>query len=474
MVEMNFARIAETVSNQFDSLIVPTLIDYIRIPNKSPHFDPDWKAHGYMDEAANLLLQSIDRFDVKGIEYRIVELPDRTPLIFAIVEPYLDGAGNVLLYGHLDKQPEFAGWRDDLGPWTPVLKGDRLYGRGGGDDGYAIFSALSAISALQRANEPHPRCVLLIEGCEESGSYDLPYYIDFLSEEIRTPDVVVTLDAEAGNYEQLWLTTSLRGMLMGTLRVDILTEGVHSGGAGGIVPSSFRLLRSILDRIEDPQSGTLHSSLRTKIPDWVHHQSSAVAETLGSTVIDRYSWARRPDFADNEIPSLLTANSWEPSMATVGLGGAPQPADAGNTLRPYTEAKLVFRLPPNADAQACAHAIKHELELDPPNGAQISFEVDAAESGWHMDLPSVWIEESLNEASKSFFGGPMRYLGCGGTIPFMNMLGNRFRDCEYVVTGVLGPHSNAHGPNEFLHLPTTRNVTCCVAHVLATRARQER
>lgn len=471
---MNNAQIAQTVAQQFDSFIVPTLIDYIRIPNKSPHFDPDWQANGYMNESAELLLKSVERFNIRDISCGITELPGRTPLVWAVIEPHLDGAGNVLIYGHHDKQPEFTGWRDDLGPWTPVIENERLYGRGGGDDGYALFGALSAISALQQANEPHPRCFLLIEGCEESGSYDLPFYMDELADAIGVPDVVVTLDAEAGNYDQLWLTTSLRGMLMGTLQADILNEGIHSGAAGGIVPSSFRILRALLDRIENSHTGKLHESLYTEVPEWVHRQSSLVAETLGSTVIDRYPWVNKPVFQDNELASLLTANVWEPSMATVGLGGAPEPENAGNTLRPSTQAKLVFRLPPDADANACGAAIKRELERDPPNNASTSFEVDSAESGWHMSLPSTWIEESLDSASNAFFGKPMRYMGTGGTIPFMNMLGKRFTDCEYVVTGVLGPHSNAHGPNEFLHLPTTEKVTCCVAHVLASRARLDR
>ncbi len=467
---MNVQQIQEIVGGHWQGPILDVLKQYIAIPNVSPVFDPEWQGHGYMHQAANLFHDAVGQYDIDNLDLRIVEIPDRTPLLFLVVPAMNGGQGNVLLYGHYDKQPEFTGWHAGKGPWLPVLEDGRLYGRGGGDDGYALFSCLSAIAALQQVGAPVPRCTIVIEGCEESGSYDLPHYIDLLADEIGTPDLVVCLDAECGNYDQLWLTTSLRGMLSGTLTVEILSEGVHSGAAGGIVPSSFRLMRSLMERIESCKTGKLHDRLYTNVPEWAWQQSAEVAETLGNTVINRYPWARQPSKQMGDLSELLIANTWQPSLATVGIGGAPLPQDAGNTLRPATSTKLVFRLPPNANARECADFVGAELERDPHEGSVVRFDCDAAESGWHSKPVSQWLHDSLDQASKHFFGLPYRRMGTGGTIPFMKMLGERFPDCEFMVTGVLGPHSNAHGPNEFLDLETGERVTSCVAFVLETLA----
>ena len=459
--------IRDFVSANWDDVVVPLLETYIRIPNKSPAFDENWETHGYMQEAAELFLSNVDRYRLANATKKLVKLPNRTPVITVEVSATQGISGNVLLYGHYDKQPEFTGWNEGTGPWTPVVQNNRLYGRGGADDGYALFSALSAIAALEKADIPHPRCFVLIEGCEESGSFDLPFYLEALLDKIGKPDLLVCLDAECGNYDQLWLTTSLRGLLSGTLRVEVLNEGMHSGAAGGIVPSSFRLLRQLIDRIEDATTGELHAALHEKIPDFVHNQSMNFVETLGDDVLSRFSWSGNTRPHTRDLAQIVTQNSWGPSLATVGLGGAPEPANAGNTLRPYTEAKLVFRLPPNLDAKMAAEQIKTVFEENPPQGATVRYEVDAAESGWYAKPLDSWLVESLDQASNTYFDNPLRQMGCGGTIPFMAMLGNRFPNCQFIVTGVLGPHSNAHGPNEFLDIDTGKRVSCCIASVLA-------
>lgn len=463
---MNAEKIRQYVDAIWDSEIVPTLVRYIEIPNKSPAFDDEWESNGYMQAAAELLLDAIPRVPVKNAESKIFKLPGRTPVILIDIPATQGCVGNVLCYGHYDKQPEFTGWEDGLGPWTPVIRDGRLYGRGGADDGYAIFATLAAISALDDQGIGHPRCCVLIEGCEESGSFDLPFYIDELREFIGKPDLLICLDAECGNYDQLWLTTSLRGLVSGTLQANVLTEGIHSGAAGGVVPSSFRILRAQLDRIEDAQTGQLIDALRGPIPDRVTTEAESAAETLGTSVIHRYPWhdQTRPDSSD--IAELIVRNTWEPSLATVGLGGAPDPANAGNTLRPSTSAKLVFRLPPNVDASRAANAVVDALESNPPSNASVTFEVDAAETGWFAKPLTSSLTKSLDRASNQFFGKPLRQIGCGGTIPFLGMLEQKFPDCQFVVTGVLGPHSNAHGPNEFLHISTGKNVTACMATVL--------
>ena len=457
------------IEDTWEGRIVPALVDYIRIPNQSAAFDPQWEAGGHMERAAALLAAWARSFQPDGAKVWVERLPGRAPTL--LVDVPGKAPGNVLLYGHYDKQPPFTGWAEGLGPWQPVRRDERLYGRGGADDGYALFASLAAIAAVQRQGLPHARCLVLIEGNEESGSEDLPFYIEALADRIGEPDLVVCLDAECGDYDRLWLTTSLRGMLPGTLTVDVLREGVHSGAAGGIVPSSFRVLRHLIGRVEDAGTGAIEP-LQAPIPEAARAQAKALAAVLGDAVVERFPWAAasRPPPASHA--ALALANAWAPSLAVVGLSGAPPVENAGNTLRPGTAARLAFRLPPTLDAQAAGERIKTLLEADPPAGARVRFDLGHPHAGWQAPPLATWLAASLAAASQAFFGHEQLTMGCGGTIPFMKMLGDRFPTAQFLVTGVLGPHSNAHGPNEFLHIPTGKRITSCVAQVLADHARR--
>ena len=456
----------EFVNKQWDETIVPQLCDYITVPNKSPSFDPDWEQHGHMESAVKLLEDWCRQQPIAGMTVEVVRIEGRTPVLFIDIPGASDDV--VLLYGHYDKQPEFSGWDDDLDPWKPVIRDGKLYGRGGADDGYSTFGSLTAIRALQEQGIPHAHCVVLIEGCEESGSFDLPYYFDLLGDRLGSPDLVVCLDAECGNYDQLWCTTSLRGNLTGTLRADVLTEGVHSGGAGGIVPSSFRVLRKLLSRLEDEQTGKLiPDALYVDIPEQRLAQAQAAAKTLGESVSLKYPWA-----VDNPKPSespyeLLLNNTWRPTLSVTGAEGLPALVNAGNVQLPYTKLKLSFRLPPTCDANEAAKAIKEILESDPPPLSKVSFNADSTMAGWNAPPVADWLEASMQKASQAYFGKPSMYMGTGGTIPFMGMLGETFPDAQFLVTGLLGPKSNAHGPNEFLHIETGKRLTSCVAQVVA-------
>jgi acetylornithine deacetylase/succinyl-diaminopimelate desuccinylase-like protein len=460
------------VDERWEESIVPTLCEYVRIPNKSPMFDPDWEANGHMSRAVHLLNDWARSAAIDGLTTEIVTLRGRTPLLLCEVPATRAGTGTVLLYGHYDKQPEFTGWDPGLAPWEPVVRGKRLYGRGGADDGYALFGSLTAIAALQAQGIDHGRCVIMIEGCEESGSFDLPFYVESLSDRIGTPDLVICLDAECGNYDQLWITTSLRGLLGGVLRVRVLEEGQHSGGAGGIVPSSFQILRAVLERIEEASTGTMLSGLRTQVPPEIRAQLEQVARVLGTGVSDRFPWAGSTRPLASDPVEQLQRNTWEPTLATVGLGGAPAIGSAGNTLRPETSAQLAIRLPPTVDADTAAGIVTSELERDPPFDAEVRFEPGPCQSGWCAPPLDPWLERSLAAASERRFSRPAMYMGCGGTIPFMKMLGDAYPGVQFFVTGVLGPKSNAHGPNEFLDIETGKRITACVADVLADHATQ--
>jgi len=462
---MDNNKTADFVNDMWDNSIIPEISEYIKIPNKSPSFDPDWDKHGYMEQAVLMLEAWSKQQPIEGMTVEVVRIEGRTPILFIDIPGASDDV--VLLYGHYDKQPEFSGWDDDLDPWTPVIKDGKLYGRGGADDGYATFGSLTAVRALQEQGVPHAHCVVIIEGCEESGSFDLPYYIDMLEDRIGSPSLVVCLDAECGNYDQLWCTTSLRGNLTGQLRADVLTEGVHSGTASGVVPSSFRILRKLLSRIEDEANGQITlEGLHVDIPEQRIEQAKKAAETLGATAYEKFPWAVDAPSPSETNHELLLNNTWRPTLSITGADGLPAMIDAGNVLLPFNTLKLSFRLPPTCDADVAAEVVKEVLDADPPPLCKVEFEVESTMAGWNAPAIDDWLETSMNKASEAFFGKPSMYMGTGGTIPFMGMLGEKFPEAQFLITGLLGPKSNAHGPNEFLHIETGKRLTSCVAQVL--------
>ena len=466
------------VEETFATSIVPTLVDYIKIPNKSPMFDPQWVEAGHMAKAIELLAGWAKAQLPQGATLEVIRLEDkgkpRTPVIFIEIPGTGGKAGDtVMLYGHLDKQPEMTGWRDGLGPWTPVIEGDKLYGRGGADDGYAIFASLTAINALRKDGTPHARCVILIEACEESGSYDLPAYIDHLAPRIGDLSLVVCLDSGCANYDQLWSTTSLRGLVIGNLEVSLLTEGVHSGDGTGVIAASERVIRQLLDRIDDSHTGVVKlAELATQIPRQRVEQAAKTAAVLGDEVWNKFPVQPGVAPVTKDNAELILNRTWRPGLAITGADGWPPPGNAGNVLRPKTTLKLSIRIPPRVDPAKAQAAVKALLEKDPPYGAKVSFSGSTASAGWDAPEMSPWLGEALDAASNAYFGKPAMYMGEGGTIPFMYMLGEKFPRAQFCITGVLGPGSNAHGPNEFLHIPTAKKLTLCVADVLAAHAKQ--
>ncbi|MEY3474588.1 MAG: hypothetical protein RL087_1046 [Pseudomonadota bacterium] len=496
-------------SAKWDGDIVRQLTDYIAIPAKSPGFDKDWAANGHIDNVLRRAAQWVEEQKVEGLKLELIRLEGRTPVIFFEVPASAGNGGSrqtmsaagpsqgakapsggseahevasvgaqgtVLMYGHMDKQPEFTGWRKDLGPWTPKYEDGKLYGRGGADDGYAVYASIAAVQALKAQKVAHPRIVGLIETCEESGSYDLMPYIDALRPRLGDVALVICLDSGAGNYDQLWLTTSLRGMASGTLKVEILTEGVHSGDASGLVPSSFRIMRQLLDRLEDSKTGRLlPDSFHCEVPGERLAQAKATAAILGDEVYKRFPWAHydcggSTAFAlptTTDPVQALINRTWTPTLSVTGAEGFPALKDAGNVLRPYTAFKLSLRLPPLVDAAQAVQDLKALLEDNAPYQAKVTFDSNGGATGWNAPDTAPWFERALNAASQAHFGAPVGYIGQGGTIPLMNMLSAGFPKAQMMVCGVLGPKSNAHGPNEFLHVPYAKRLTAAVAQVIA-------
>jgi acetylornithine deacetylase/succinyl-diaminopimelate desuccinylase-like protein len=452
--------------------ILPVLCDYITIPNVSAAFDPNWREHGHMQRAVELVEAWCRARDITGMTVDVHELDDRTPLV--VVEVAAFGAApaddTVVLYGHLDKQPEMEGWREGLGPWTPVIEGDRLYGRGGADDGYAAFASLAAIEAVQAAGGSHARCIVLIEASEESGSPDLPAHVEALAARIGTPSLVVCLDSGCIDDRRLWVTTSLRGLVLATLTVEIVTEGLHSGDVSGMVPSTFRIARALLSRIEDETTGEiLLPSCRVEVPAERLEQARSTAEEIGA-IADHYPFVAGAGPTTPLAAGQLLARTWQAALSVVGADGLPPTGRAGNVLRPSTSLRLSLRTPPTVDTAAVLAELRSTLLADPPYGAKVSVSHTAASDGWNAPATAPWLAAALADASTAAFGDSTQFFGEGGSIPFMGMLGERFPDAQFVITGALLPDANAHGPNEYLHLPSARRVTKAIAHLLDAHA----
>ncbi len=441
----------------WEESVLPTLSEYTRIQCLSPAFDAEWSERGALLQAAELLRDWALAQDV-GLSAEIVQLPGRTPVL------WLDNGGSgdpILVYGHIDKQPPLGEWRTGLAPFEPVRDGDHLYGRGTADDGYSVFAA---VTGLMAAGGGRGRVVIMIEASEESGSPDLAAYVEHLSGRIGQPSLVICLDSSALSWDRLWLTSSLRGNVVISVRVDVLTEGVHSGGAGGVVPSSFRILRQILSRIEDAETGEI------LLPELKGAGIPAAHRTNVEEVAEEF-----PSFAFPAVDGLhllgqssaerLIAKTWEPALEVIGMDGIPAVRDGGNVLRPYTTAKFSLRLPPDVDAQAAAAAVVAVCTTD--EGAHITIDIEHPANGWASPPLSDAVEATVGRASNVCFGRSHGHVGEGGTIPFLADLQKGFPTTGIVATGVLGPHSNAHGPNEFLHIPMAKAVTYAVAELLS-------
>jgi len=462
--------LAQIVSRIWDNEGLPTLADYVRIPCISPLFTTSPSASEHMDQAVHCLAEwARQRPFVADVQ--VHRLDGRTPMLVVDVAPSrrTPDLSPTLIYGHFDKQPPGDGWAEGLDAFTPTQRHDRLYGRGAADDGYSVFAALIAVQALNEMNVPYGRCLVLIEASEESGSRDLPAYLRELGPVIGTPRLIVCLDADCISYDRLWVTTSLRGVVSGILRVDVLEHGVHSGIASGVVPSSFRILRNLLDRVEDSETGRiLLTGLWGDAPD---QPPEGLSESAG-LVTDFAPLPTIPGLrrlADTPVKELRN-RAWSPAMAVTGASGLPALEHAGNVLRPYTALKLSFRVSPTADITAAISALSASLTRRPPYGARVSFDLTSHSSGWVGDDHPSWLANAIEEASCSFYGASTASFGDGASIPFMSMLREQFPSTPYLVTGLLGPNSNAHGPDENLYVPAVKALTASVAHVLSAAA----
>ncbi|WP_456242802.1 M20/M25/M40 family metallo-hydrolase [Actinopolyspora lacussalsi] len=462
------------VQQQWESSVLPSLSELVGIPAVSPAFDADWEANGHLDAVVEHVRGWIAARGITGAGIEVVRLPGRSPLLLVDV-PATEGASEetALLYGHLDKQPPVGGWSEGLGPWTPVVRDGRLYGRGAVDDGYSGYAAITAIEALRSHGGAHPRCVLLLETGEESGSPDLPAYLEHLGERLGRVGLVVCLDSGGGDYDRLWLTTSLRGMVQLNVTVRVLDAGQHSGAASGLVPDSFRVARQLLDRLEDSATGEIRlPELNVRVPENRVAEARAGVEAAPGLVRESIELPEGMRMISDDEAELALNNWWRPTLSVIGADGLPHPSEAGNVLRPHTTLDLSFRLPPTADPQRALDAVRTALQTDVPYGASVEFGHAEAGQGFNAPDTAEWLNDALDSAGTEVFGNDWRTMGLGGSIPFMGLLHDNYPDAQFVVTGALGPGSNAHVPDESLHLDYAAKVTSAVAYVLDAHARR--
>ncbi|WP_106184904.1 M20/M25/M40 family metallo-hydrolase [Umezawaea tangerina] len=474
MGSVDRSALTRTVRGLWDDDILPSLSELVAVPAVSPIFDPDWAENGHLMAAVDHVRAWIADRDLPGLTTEVFELPGHAPLLLVDVPASGTTAeGTTILYGHLDKQPPVADWSPGLGPWTPVVKDGRLYGRGAADDGYAGYAAIAAIEAVHAAGGSHGRCIVLLETSEESGSPDLPAYLAHLGDRLGDVSLVVCLDSGGNDYGRMWLTTSLRGLLQVAVTVRVLDSGLHSGMASGIVPSSFRIARQLLDRLEDSATGeVLVREMHVDIPEnrlaEVREAIAAVPGTLTQTV----PFAGGTTAVIQDEVELGLNGGWRPTLSVTGAAGLPALEDAGNVLRPFTTLLLSFRLPPTADAAASFKAVQDLLTTDVPYGATVELGRVEHASGWNAPDLAPWLSETLDTAAEDVFGNPWRTVALGGSIPFMGLLHEAYPAAQFLVTGAVGPDSNCHVPDESLNLEHAAKITEAVALVLDAHARQ--
>jgi acetylornithine deacetylase/succinyl-diaminopimelate desuccinylase-like protein len=470
---MDGSSVRDAITRTWADEVIPSLSGLIEIPALSPSFDSSWAAAGHLRAAVDHVAAWAGS-RASGVRCEVVELDGRSPLLLVDVPASAGaaGPGTVLLYGHLDKQPALGEWLPGLAPWRPVLRDGRLYGRGSVDDGYAGYAAVTALEAVRAAGGEHSRAVILLETGEESGSPDLPAYLEHLTSRLGDVSLVICLDGGGGtDYERLWLVSSLRGAVMATVTVRVLEAGMHSGIVSGIVPSSFRIMRQLLDRVEDAATGEIKlPEMNVSIPPERRADAVALVALEPDAVGRGIPFAPGMSAASPDPVELILNNTWRPSLSVVGGDGLPESKVAPAVLRPATSLRLSFRTPPIADVSAARVALEKVLTTEVPYGAQVEVSDFVTFSGWSAPAPSPWLSAALDALTGPVFREPYRQVGIGGSVSFMEMLGRRYPDADFVATGALGVDSNMHVPDEWLNVEYAERVTAAVAHLIDAHA----
>lgn len=455
------------LKEQTEALLIPTIQEFIKIPNQSRAFDPEWQTNKLNERVCDFAIEFANKLNIENFTIEKIEEKERTPVVLAIAE--MKDAPTILMYGHLDKQPPLTDeWTDGLKPYEPTIKGDKLYGRGGADDGYAFFTSALILKALQLSKLQTARVVLFFETDEESGSKDLVYFLEKNEAKIGKPDLVICLDSGCVDYEHLCMTTTLRGVCNFTLKVEVTDKGVHSGSASGIIPDSFRIGRKLLEQFEVSENGKLLvEEFYVNVPEDKYKQAFDLVNELGGKIDWKFP------FLDGVKPTVEDTfkqymnRCWMPQLTLISMDGVPNIANAGNVLRPFTTFGFSLRLPPTLDSTKAKKLVEEFfLKVAKPYNAHVTVDVKGSGQGFNCPTYDAKLKANIEEAAKNGFGKSALYYGEGGSIPFINELNAKFPKSQFIVTGVLGPESNAHGPNEFLHLPYLRKIVLSLAHIV--------
>ncbi|MED5398347.1 MAG: M20/M25/M40 family metallo-hydrolase [Candidatus Thermoplasmatota archaeon] len=447
----------------WEQSILPSLSEFIEIKALSPLFEPAWAELGELDATIELFCKWLDEQDLDGMSYETHRIEDKSPVLLVSIDG--TGPGEVIFYSHLDKQPSKPElWSEGLHPLKAVRRDPWLYGRGSIDDGYGGYLCVTSVKLLQEAGIPHPRCTFLIETCEESGSFDLPPYLEALSRQLGDPDMIVVLDSGGPDYDHIWMTEALRGLVSGTLSVRVSNEGIHSGTSGGSIPSSFRIQRMLLDRVEDSSTGeVLIPEMHVNISDEIRGKAAALAEVVGDSLWDQLPTVDSLVRVADTTEDMIIGMNWQPTLSIIGADGMPPVQVAGNVLRTNTDLKLSFRIPPGVDSETVLAKAKAILEANPPYGAAVTFTPDSCADGFHAPPMEGKVRDAIHDASMQLTGLPPLASWTGGTIPFMAMMQGKYPNAMFLCTGASGPGNNAHGPDEKMLIPSAKRLTAALS-----------
>ena len=452
----------QTIDKIWDTRALPALMDFIRIPCKSTAFDPHWESNGYLNQACTFISAWVKQ-QLPQASCEIIQEPGKTPCLWLDVPAYHAQTDNtVAFYGHLDKQPEASGWSEGLGPWTPVIRDGKLFGRGCSDDGYSVFLMISALVSLREQGLGHPHCVGIFETQEESGSIDLPHYLTALKERFNHPISLFVLDNQCCDYQRLWLNTSLRGVISAVLRVKTLHHNVHSGTYSGILPDAFAIAQHLLSRIHEPLSGrVLLDSFHTQIPENRKKQLLQAAKLLEASTSYYPPLLDGVQTKTTSVFDSIYNSTWEPALTVTAIDGLANLNQAANVVPKEIALKLSIRIPPNIDLARAIQDLEKTVTQNVPFHASVTLEDIRQGSGWTPPLTAQnqETERLLNTCSQSVFHEDVAFSATGGSISIIPEFEKCLPGTSIMLLGVLGPGSNAHGPDESLNIEYVKKLT---------------
>lgn len=417
--------------------------------------------------AANQAHETVETDAAHLTPILLIQIPGTAP----------EGSGSVLMYGHWDKQAiaDVKAWNEPkgsmkTGPFQPNIANGRLYGRGTADDGYALFFSIAAIQALRANGIPYPTVNFILDFDEEGGSVNLERYLEKFSFKIGTPDLCITLDSGAGDYNRIWNTTTERGIVTGTLTVKVLTDSVHSGDGSGIIPNPQRIMRHLLSRLEDPVTGKiLPSEFQVEVPATYLADVFSQATNIVPSTIKGFPWFGYATTAASNPVELILNRIWRAGLAVTGVDGLPSTAAANNVVVGSVSYQLSLRLPPPLRIDEVQRQLKDLFEKDPPYGATVTYDYEGAPAanGWMSPPQPRWLSEAIDQASQVLFQQPSAPLGDGGTQPVLAILKEKFKETLFFASGVAGPGNNEHAANENLNIKYAEQLSACEAYVLS-------